>query len=395
MMKRRSVFFPMRALLLVILALGAASLACGVQLPPPPTSAVLPSVTPSLTPSDTAVPSATLPPTWTPIPSATPSFTFTPTPTNTLTFTPTFTPTSTATFTPTRTFTATHTFTPTFTPTNTPTFTRTPTFTPTFTFTPTATPTNTATFTLAPTLTPTFTPGPPAVTSLTVSPATAASGTPVTVSWSAVGESATLEIVTTTGVVLMTENVPIIGQRIYTLDQANGRAIVFKITARRGQQTAVDSISAVITCNPTWFFAAAPANCPLQAAQQGQFLYQQFERGYAIFVSNLNQVYFLSFDRRVLAYPSVWSPGVPQPAPVNPITPPLIEPNAQIGYIWRVYPWVDGRPIYDAFGAATTPAIPYFGSVQTGALNDVYLSIPTGGVYWLQIGTALWFPIGS
>jgi hypothetical protein len=81
-------------------------------------------------------------PTNTPTATNTPTSTFTPTVTSTATntFTPTATPTATATATHTFTATATNTFTATFTPTATSTFTPTATFTPTFTATATNTP---------------------------------------------------------------------------------------------------------------------------------------------------------------------------------------------------------------------------------------------------------------
>jgi uncharacterized repeat protein (TIGR01451 family) len=92
-------------------------------------------VLPTSTPSDT--PTVTPTPTDTPTATETPTITETPTSTATPTDTPTQTPTVTNTSTPTNT--------PTVTPTDTPTHTATPTltFTPTSTFTPTATPTPT------------------------------------------------------------------------------------------------------------------------------------------------------------------------------------------------------------------------------------------------------------
>ena len=99
---------------------------------------------PSLTPSNTPIPTATSTPSDTPTPL--PSVTNTPTATNTATNTPTITntPAPTGTYTPVPTETPVP---PTHTPTQTPTFTNTPT--PTFSPTPTG-PTPTATETLSP-----------------------------------------------------------------------------------------------------------------------------------------------------------------------------------------------------------------------------------------------------
>jgi YD repeat-containing protein len=122
--------------------------------------------TPTVTPTNTETPTVTPTNTETPTSTATPSNTETPTVTPTNTETPTVTPTNTET--PTSTVTPSNTETPTVTPTNTatPTVTPTNTETPTSTVTPTntktptstATPTNTATNTITPTHTVTQTP---------------------------------------------------------------------------------------------------------------------------------------------------------------------------------------------------------------------------------------------
>jgi hypothetical protein len=130
------------------------------------TATQTPTETPTLTPTTTTTLTATQTPTETQTPTVTPSVTpsetatQTPTPTETPTLTPTTTTTLTATQTPTET--ATPTVTPSETPTNTPTVTQTPTntLTPTNTATETPTPTTsqTPTQTNTPTLTQTPTP---------------------------------------------------------------------------------------------------------------------------------------------------------------------------------------------------------------------------------------------
>ncbi|MDH7486744.1 MAG: DNRLRE domain-containing protein, partial [Anaerolineae bacterium] len=118
-----------------------------------PTATPTPTPTPTATPTDTPTPTATATPTSTPTPTATPTATSTPTATPTATSTPTATCTPTATATATPTATAIATPTPTPTPTATPTATSTPTATCTPTPTATATPTSTPTPTATPTAT--------------------------------------------------------------------------------------------------------------------------------------------------------------------------------------------------------------------------------------------------
>ena len=132
--------------------------------------------TPTVTPTNTETPTSTVTPGNTETPTVTPTNTETPTVTPTNTETPTVTPTNTET--PTSTVTPTNTETPTVTPANT----ETPTVTPTNTKTPTVTPTNTATptYTVTPTntKTPTSTATPTNTTTNTITPTHTVTKTP-------------------------------------------------------------------------------------------------------------------------------------------------------------------------------------------------------------------------
>jgi cytoskeletal protein RodZ len=138
------------------------------EMSPSPTSTTeVTPATPTAIPTNTPLPTLTIPPTDTPTPTASPTLTQTFTPTLTATDTPTLTATVTPSLTPTATPTLTATVTSSPTPTATPTSTATvtpsptPTATPTSTATvtpsptPTAMPTSTATWTPSPTFTPT------------------------------------------------------------------------------------------------------------------------------------------------------------------------------------------------------------------------------------------------
>jgi hypothetical protein len=394
-------------LIIVGLMLAASSLACGVEFPPPPTIYVLPSLTPSYTASITLTPSHTPTATNTSTPSRTSTPTRTRTATNTATFTPTFTDTPTVTFTPTATFTATYTpsntptptFTHTPTPTLTPTATATATFTPTFTETPT--PTITLTFTPVPTLTftplpsRTPTPAPPSIKRLSVTPQTAPPNAQVVVDWEADGDNVTLELITTTGIVLATQSVSPVGSQVYVLNPANGSSVVFKLTVRRRGQSVNSAVSASIVCDPPWFFNAAPASCPQLPAQPTTVFYQQLAGGYALYVTSLNQVFFLDYNRSLIAYNNVWSGGMMIPTPAGTPNPSPFIPTGEIGFAWRFNNWIDGRPIYLALGAGIAPAFSYVAQVQYGAtLTDYYLTAPDGSVWWLQPGPRAWLPIG-
>ncbi len=140
-----------------------------------PTNTRTPVFTPSMTATSTRTPTPTPQDTATPTPTLTrtPTGSAPPTPTNTRTNTPTpevtksATPTFTRTMTPTETVTPTMTRTPTFTPTITPTISLTPTITPTITATISVTPTETVTPTVTRTITPTETVTPTVTTTVT------------------------------------------------------------------------------------------------------------------------------------------------------------------------------------------------------------------------------------
>jgi hypothetical protein len=93
---------------------------------------------------------------------------------------------------------------------------------------------------------------------------------------------------------------------------------------------------------------------------------------------------------------NTWTGGIPIPAPVSPINPSYILPTGEIGFAWRLNFWVDGRPIYDALGAGIAPVLYHNATLQYGATqSDIYLTLPTGQVVWLQTATGTWTPLGG
>jgi hypothetical protein len=241
----------------------------------------------------------------------------------------------------------------------------------------------------------TFTPRPAGIFSLTVDPASAPPNGTVTVAWDAEGDTATLDMLTTGGVLIQSLRVPIVGSQRFVLNPANGSSVVFKLTVRRGTAVIINSVAASIVCDPPWFFNAAPASCPTQGAQPALYAYQQLERGYAIYSRQTNQVFFLSFDRRLAAFPNIWTGGVAIPPPANPVNPPFTAPTAEIGYAWSTRQWPDGRRVSDVIGGAVAPSFNYTGQLQYGTSpTDVYITFPDGTVYWLQTASGLWTPLG-
>ena len=331
-----------------------------------PTIAVLPTDTPSLTPSITLTPSKTpIPPTLTPIPP-----TLTPIP-------PTLTPSET------------------FTPVDTPTITRTPSLTPQPTLPPTETRPPTAT------LTPSLTPIPPtatlgaAISFFTSDLVTLPAGGSTVLHWQTEADTVTLELLTASGTVISSYGVATTGDRAVQLAPDLGTSVIYRLIAKRGKTSATRTITLVIQCANTWFFNPAPAGCPPQAAYPvSGFKYQSFERGLAFYIPSTNNVYLLAnAGNRVNAYPMDWNY-----APLAVLTPPsgLLQPGAEIGYVWLTKPWSDGSHLDIALGWATSPLQAYGGQAQAGSSTDLYVKGPTGAIYKLALaGTGTWSIVGS
>ncbi len=92
-----------------------------------------------------------------------------------------------------------------------------------------------------------------------------------------------------------------------------GRSPVYRLVAQRGGQEVTQSLAISVTCSISWFFgdqyAPAGSGCPTAVGAIGQGAFQQFERGYMIFVNanSLNTVYGLQNDsNRYISYLNGW-----------------------------------------------------------------------------------------
>jgi hypothetical protein len=220
---------------------------------------------------------------------------------HTPTDTPTLTRTPTSTSTPTPTFTSTATPTPTFTATTTSTASATPTFT------------LTATATQTPTNTPTATPDAPQIIAFTASGNNVAPGTAITLSWQTIADAARIDQLNQQGVATQSFPVQPNGQLPVTIPPGIGQLVVYKLTAQRGGKEATASLPITVTCAIDWFFGRAFAppgsGCPRAVGAIGPGAFQQFERGFMIYVNanNLNTVYGLQTqDSRYIAYTNGW-----------------------------------------------------------------------------------------
>ena len=355
----------------LLLILGSA---CSPQTPLRlPTAALIPTNTPSDTPSLTPIPTDTDTPTDTSIP------TDTLVPTNTLTPTPDVSPSP-------------------LPPSDTPTISRTPSYTPpppSLTPTP-APPTDTlppptAIPTLAP---PTPTIG-PVINSFTSDLTTVPANGQTILHWQTQADSVTLEEVTTSGTVVNSYGVDATGERAVLIPASFGQSIIFRLTAKRGGHNVSQSLTISIQCAIAWFFQPAPSGCPGQAAfPPSTIKYQSFEKGIGFYVAVTNNVYLLAnAGNRVNAYIIDSSYSAPPPTAVPPGK---IQPQTEIGYVWYYKRWSDGSRLVDTLGWGTSPQQTYVGVVQAADTSDLYIQGPSGAVYKLALaGTGTWSIVGN
>lgn len=328
-------------------------------------------------------------------------------PTLTETFTPTITPTPTETPTPTATPTPTQTFTPTASPTPTetltPTQTLTPTATPTVTPPPaTATPTITPPPTSTPFPTPTPTPNAPQIASFTASAPSAPTGTPVTLTWQATGDSALIEELNVSGVVIQSFSVQVSGTLTVTLP-ATGSQVVYRLNVQRAGQSVTRSVPVQlqVACPQNWFFgnqlAPADVGCPAGASQIATGAFQPFQLGAMlnITIGGSNQVYaFDTPNGRYIIHANGWD-GVTTysyPAACDGSPGVLFPPQAvfQWAYANTTSPTGGSFSDTNSLGCATA-AINTFAPVtfQTAQNGTLIMQVPGFGLIRLNPAPAL------
>ncbi len=229
--------------------------------------------------------------------------------------TPSNTPTVTPSATPTNTHTPTATLTPTQTPTNTLTFTPTATPTSTLTFTPTVTATATATATATVTNTPvsTATPNAPQIVTFIASNTNVVPNTGITLTWVVNADAARIDLLNQQGAVVQTFSVVPSGSLPVVVPGNLGKQVVYRLVAQRGGQEAQLSVAVTVQCMTPWFFgneyAPADTACPSAAPAFGTGAFQTFERGIMLYVNAnaMNRVYGLqNQDSRYIEYTSGW-----------------------------------------------------------------------------------------
>jgi hypothetical protein len=145
-------------------------------------------------------------------------------------------------------------------------------------------------------------------------------------------------------------------------------------------------------CSATWFFPPAYAgnSCPPNAAAASAGAYQQFQRGYMLWISQLDAIYVLYDSPEVprwQVFADNFEQGMPEFDPALDGAPPNTwQPRRGIGLVWRSQPGIRDRLGW----AVMERESPYTVQLQTGSDGMVYLSDGNGGVFALQPNGADW-----
>jgi len=167
-----------------------------------------------------------------------------------------------------------------------------------------------------------------------------------------------------------------------------------KFVLRIGDGVNIKDAEAIIslTCNRSWFFTEVqPSSCPASAEVTTQAAEQEFERGWAYWMQTTDKVYILYEDGQAPAwevYDETWSTTEPEDDPS--LTPPggLQQPVRGIGKVWRT-----NTTVKDRLGWAAESELGFTATFQQESGADpqnVFFSEPSNQLTRLESGGSSW-----
>ena len=185
--------------------------------------------------------------------------------------------------------------------------------------------------------------------------------------------------------------------------RSTGQDEIYILSVTNGITTIERSITITISCEAVWFFDPVPeGGCPQEAPLAINAIYQQFERGQMIWLSNSGQIIVLfddspdNIDEETPAWtvlPDTFVEGQPQEDPN--INPPegFLEPIRGFGNAWR-----QNESVRDRLGWAITQETGYVTRYlevvgEEGKLF-IYFSNDRGEVYQLEPDGLAWSIVG-
>ncbi|HEX2906272.1 MAG TPA: hypothetical protein VHO69_05385 [Phototrophicaceae bacterium] len=144
-------------------------------------------------------------------------------------------------------------------------------------------------------------------------------------------------------------------------------------------------------CATSWFFASpVPVSCPLNPPLITGATFQQFQKGFMIWVQQSQAIYVL-YDSANLprwqVVPDTFTEGMPETDPAFGVPPPYTwQPRRGFGLVWRTYPDVRQRLGWAVIEWETTFTV----QMQTGTDGLIYFSEPRGGIFALTPDGSDW-----
>lgn len=278
-----------------------------------------------------------------------------------------------------------------------PTVTETPAAT--MTAAATASPLPTATATAKPAATASATPtleGEPPPTpgthelihSFEASPAEIDPGDPVTLTWEATGDTATLYRLLPTGQLGQFWEVPLSGSKTIETSEQDRNEVRYMLFVSSGERQEQALATVRVRCTAAWFFTPSPDVCPVDAAVETAAAYQPFEQGHMFWLGSSGRIYVLfeGVSRSYSVVTDPWQPGMPESDPS--IEPPegFVQPVRGFGMVWRgeVEPHLNVR---ERLGWGTQPEAGYTARFQCDSAprySSCYLSGPDGAVWQFE-----------
>jgi hypothetical protein len=240
----------------------------------------------------------------------------------------------------------------------------------------------------------------PSINSFTIAPAQIQPGGSVTLTWSAIGEQATLWRLDPLGRLSEWYDVPLSDSIITTTSPSLRYQVTFMLFVTSGAAHAQASLSATITCPDAWFFPNPPANdCPASPPNYTTMAAQHFEHGLMLWTQFNDRIFILYDDnpdahfRHWTIVSNAWLPGLPESDP-NIVPPPgYYQPVRGFGVAWRDEQGYAGHRVRDRLGWATDAEFPMSGAYQCNAAfkyRTCYVTGPGEVVYVLEPEGAGW-----
>lgn len=233
------------------------------------------------------------------------------------------------------------------------------------------------------------------IQSFEASPAEIDPGDPVTLTWEATGDTATLYRLMPTGQLGQFWDVPLSGSMVVETSDRDRNQVQYMLFVSSGERQEQALATVRVRCTAEWFFTPAPDICPVDPAIETAAAYQPFERGHMFWLGQRARIYVLYGDGGVPAYSPVsdpWQPGLPESDPGIEPPPGLVQPVRGFGMVWRgeAEPYLYVR---ERVGWGLVQEVGYTALFQCDSApkySSCYLTGPDGAVWQLGPEGSSW-----